>query len=106
MTAAHKVEIEVVLALAEHQVLRSIAVPAGVTVAEAVDLSGIAEEFPMLPVKTLALGIWGKVVDRSRQVQSGYRIEIYRHLPVDPRLARRKIAVQGGFLGRRGPESD
>ena len=106
MSSAQKVKIEVVLALAESQVLQSIAVPMGTTVVEAIDLSGIAGEFPNLTVKSLTFGIWGKVVDGARAVQEGDRIEIYRPLPIDPRLARRQIAEQGGFMGKPGSESD
>ncbi len=105
MSCADKVTIEVVLAIAERQVLREVAVPAGATVAEAIARSGIADEFPELEVESLTVGIWGKVVDRSKPVQVGDRIEVYRPLPIDPRDARRQIAVAGGFMGKSEPES-
>jgi len=106
MSDIHKVEIEVVLALAERQVLLNVAVPQGTTVMDAIDQSGIATEFPDLDLGSLKVGVWGKVVQRSRPVREGERIEIYRPLPLDPRRARRKMAVAGGFMGGSRPESE
>ena len=106
MSTPPHVKIEVVLALAEQQVLLGVTVPSGTTVGDAIDLSGIADEFPGLAMKSLAIGVWGKVVDRTRPVQEGDRIEIYRPLPVDPRQARRQIAVEGGYMGTQGSDSE
>jgi putative ubiquitin-RnfH superfamily antitoxin RatB of RatAB toxin-antitoxin module len=106
MSNMRKVEIEVVLALAERQVLLSVALPQGATVMDAIDQSGIAAEFPDLDLASLTVGVWGRVVQRSRPVREGERIEIYRPLPIDPRRARRHIAVEGGFMGGSGPESE
>ena len=106
MSSVASIRVEVVIALAERQVLREVLISPGVTVAEAIAKSGVADEFPELVVPSMVVGVWGKVVDRSRPVLEGDRIEIYRPLPVDPRDARRQIAEEGGFMGSREPETD
>lgn len=105
LSSDRKIRIEVVLALATQQELRNIAVPPGTTVADAIRMSGIAAAFPQVQLDKLSVGVWGKVVDRSRLVLEGDRIEFYRPLPVDPRQARRQIAVEGGHMGNYETES-
>ena len=81
--------VEVVFALADRQVLQAVDLPDGATVAEAVDASAIARQFPGLDCGELQAGIWGKPVDRACAVRDGDRVELYRPLEMDPREARR-----------------
>lgn len=87
MTA--RLKIEVVCADPDKQVLRSLSVPAGTSVADALAQSGIAQEFPGIDLAAAAVGIWGKAVPRDHVVSGGERIEVYRPLRQDPRAARR-----------------
>lgn len=87
------VAVEVVLATPEQQVLLSLNVDEGATVAEAIAASGIASRFPGLAVDEMPVGIWGKAVGRESTVRGGDRVEIYRPLEIDPREARRQRAL-------------
>lgn len=90
------IEIEVVYAAVDRQVLRSVSVNDGATVRAAVLASGIGSEFPELNLAECPLGIFGKVVadPDSRLVQAGERIEIYRPLLADPKEVRRLRAAK------------
>jgi putative ubiquitin-RnfH superfamily antitoxin RatB of RatAB toxin-antitoxin module len=90
------IEIEVVYAAVDRQVLRSFSVNEGATVRTAVFVSGIGSEFPELNLAECPLGIFGKVVadPDSRVIQAGDRIEIYRPLLADPKEVRRLRAAK------------
>ncbi|MFP6831765.1 RnfH family protein [Pseudomonas jessenii] len=90
------IEIEVVYAAVDRQVLRSVSVNDGATVRAAVLASGIGSEFPELNLAECPLGIFGKVVadPDSRVIQAGERIEIYRPLLADPKEVRRLRAAK------------
>ena len=56
------------------------------------------------------VGIWGRKVDRETVLRDGDRLELYRPLRVDPKVARRERFVgQGakaaGLFSRRRPHS-
>lgn len=85
--------------------LWELALPMGATVADALTHcrahGALAEE----PV---AMGIWGQLVTHATVLQDGDRLELYRSLTVDPKLARRqRFASQGaraaGLFARRRP---
>lgn len=63
---------------------------AGTTVAQALAECGIFKEFPGLGSADLALGIWGKKTSLGHLLRDNDRIEIYRGLRVDPKVARRE----------------
>lgn len=44
-------------------------------------------------------GLWGRECARSTPVKAGDRVEIYRRLPLDPRLARRARATAARRAG-------
>ncbi|QHC93898.1 RnfH family protein [Pseudomonas sp. R84] len=90
------IEIEVVYAAVDRQVLRAVSVNEGATVRAAVLASGIGSEFPELNLAECPLGIFGKVVadPDSRVIQAGDRIEIYRPLLADPKEVRRLRAAK------------
>jgi putative ubiquitin-RnfH superfamily antitoxin RatB of RatAB toxin-antitoxin module len=82
-------QVEVVFALAEKQVLRAVELPEGATVAEVIEASNIAQQFPGTDLGKLPSGVWGKRVERSYVVRDGDRVELYRPLENEPREARR-----------------
>lgn len=97
--------IEVAFALPAVQELVEMRVPEGTTVAGAVEASGLVERYPEHALAALEVGIWGRVVDRDRVVVPGDRVEIYRPLVIDPREARRKLALAGKTM-RQAPRSN
>jgi len=96
---ADHVQVEVVFATAETQHLESVALPAGATVADAIAMSSLAERFPDADFIALQAGIWGNPVERGHILSGGDRVEIYRPLELDPRDARRQLALLGETMG-------
>ena len=87
--------VEVVFALPRQQVLVSVSLAEGATVAEAIDAAGLAARFPEEQLDALPTGIWGRPAERDAVVRDGDRVEIYRPLEIDPREARRQLAQAG-----------
>lgn len=86
--------VEVVYALAEEQIVIALTVPAGSTVQDAIDLSGIGERFPRIAEAGAPVGIYGRVTPRDARVSDGDRVEIYRPLAADAKQARRRRAAR------------
>ena len=86
------IDIEVAYATPEKQRIIALQVPAGCTIAEAIERSGIHEEFPGMAVGDV--GVFSKRRKLDDEVKAGERIEIYRPLIADPKTARRKKAEQ------------
>lgn len=88
------IHIEVAYATAEKQVLLSLSVPKGCTVAEGIERSAIMDEFPNVEMDTKNVGIFSRKVPLDHVLQEGDRIEIYRPLIVDPKEERRQRAMK------------
>jgi putative ubiquitin-RnfH superfamily antitoxin RatB of RatAB toxin-antitoxin module len=93
--SAADIHVEVVFALAEKQQLSAVSLPRGATVADAIAGSSISKAFPGENLEQLNVGIWGRVVTRDYVLSDGDRVEIYRALELDPRDARRQLALLG-----------
>ena len=87
--------VEVAHATPAKQVVLRVEVPAGCTLEEAIERSGIRAEFPGLVVDLAAVGIFGRKAPPDQVLREGDRVEIYRPLIADPREARRRRAEQG-----------
>lgn len=68
----------------------AVSLVAGATVAEALADCGVFEEFANLRESSFSLGIWGLKTQLTQPLQDADRIEIYRDLRVDPKVARRE----------------
>ena len=94
-----EIAVEVAYALPERQRILALKVPAGTTMLDAAERSGIARVFEGLELATAKMGIFGKAVADPRRhvLADGDRVEIYRPLTVDPKEARkarsRKVAT-------------
>lgn len=88
------IEIEVVYALSDNQVMKQLSLPAGATAQQAVILSGIAHLFPEIDLTQNKLGIFGKLVKPDAVLRHRDRVEIYRPLTVDPKERRRRRAKE------------
>lgn len=66
------------------------------TVLDAIEGSGLLNRFETIEVQTTSIGLWGRKVSLSQLLRKNDRIEIYRPLTVDPKVARReRFAKQG-----------
>ena len=86
--------------------------PEGSTVAEALQASGWLEHLPdaqeRLKSGELAIGIWGRKALPGTVLRDRDRLELYRPLRVDPKVARReRFGQQGartaGLFARKRP---
>lgn len=94
-------EVEVVYASPDRQRLIGLRVPLGTTALDAVQRSGILEEFPEIDLDKVSFGIFSKLLDgRSNPRADEYlmqprdRVEIYRPLLIDPKQARLRRAAR------------
>lgn len=88
--------VEVAYALPQQQKIISLQVSPQTTLFEAILLSKIANYFPEINLDTLSVGVFSKIEKspKTRLVQQGDRIEIYRPLLVDPKEARKARAAK------------
>ena len=63
--------------------------PAGATLREALDRSGLPQRHPEIDTSTVRIGVWGKLRALDHVLRDKDRVEIYRPLQVDPKEARR-----------------
>ena len=63
---------------------------AGSTVADAIAASGLHAEFPALDFDALGVGVWGRKAGPQQPLHDRDRVEVYRPLMVDPKVARRE----------------
>jgi putative ubiquitin-RnfH superfamily antitoxin RatB of RatAB toxin-antitoxin module len=70
--------------------------PPGSTVAQALEHSGIFLAFPELAASRPVLGIWGRKTSLKQVLQEEDRLEAYRPLRVDPKVARRERFTSQG----------
>jgi len=83
-------------------------VPEACTLGQALALSGWLEQHP--DMHALTTGVWNRKAPRTTVLREGDRVEVYRDLRVDPKVARRERFVgQGargaGLFSRRRPGS-
>jgi len=100
-----KINVEVVYALPGEQRLFEQQLPDGTTVAEAVRLCGVLDEYPEIDLAASKLGIFGKLVKADAGLRGRDRIEIYRPLLADPKEVRRRRAGEGKPLKKGGGET-
>lgn len=89
------ISVEVAYATPEKQLILQVDVIVGTTAFEAVELSGIMNDFDAINLKKDAIGIFSKVLDgKNMPLPKEYilsardRVEIYRPLTIDPKQAR------------------
>lgn len=89
-TGTEEIAVEVAYGLPDRQSLLKITVPPGTNVAQAIELSGIRENFPAMEVSEV--GIFSRKVTLDHVLQEGDRVEIYRPLIASPREMRERRA--------------
>lgn len=95
------IRVSVLLAEARRQAVRPLEVPPGTSAWQAVERSRLLHGRDDLDPEKLAVAVHGRLVGRERPLEDGDRVEILRPLPQDPRQRRRRLASEGGAMGRR-----
>ena len=67
-----------------------IEVPETATALDAIEQSGILDNFPGIDLDNQKIGIFGKVVKKDTALSAGDRIEIYRPITCDPTTVPRR----------------
>lgn len=75
---------------------RGLKLALGSTVLQAVQSSGMLQLYPELDHRSTVVGVWGRKASWGQRLRQNDRVEIYRSLTVDPKVARReRFAKQG-----------
>jgi uncharacterized protein len=91
MGDAATIQVVVVYSPREREVHEwTVALPAGATLLQALRTSGLEAAFPGLHVQAATVGVWGQKATLTQPLREGDRVEIYRPLKVDPKVARRE----------------
>lgn len=77
----------------------SLAIPAPNRVLDALQRSGLLTQFPEIDRCDIAVGIWGRKTKLDELLRDQDRVEVYRPLRVDPKVARRERFVKQGARG-------
>ncbi|WP_395668883.1 RnfH family protein [Rhodoferax sp.] len=64
--------------------------PSGSTLSDAIRVSQLLVDLPDAVVDGMTLGVWGRKASAGQLVCDGDRVEVYRPLQVDPKVARRE----------------
>ena len=86
----------------------SLTLPAGSTVRAAIEASGLRARYPDLDLGPGNVGVWGRKTTLEQPLRERDRVEIWRPMRVDPKLARReRFGKQGaraaGLFAQRRP---
>lgn len=96
-------KVGIAYALPHRQAWLNIELPDGATIQEAIERSGIIEQFPEIDLGTHKVGIYGKVSKLDAVLNDGDRVEIYRPIICDPKTVPRKS--KGGAEAAAGSEA-
>ena len=97
---ADQLKLEVAFALPERQLIVKLELPEGSTVRQAIEASGIREQFQEIEAEPV-VGIFSRKVGLDDPVQDGDRVEIYRPLLADPKQVRREKAERERALKKK-----
>jgi uncharacterized protein len=87
-------QIEIAYAEPQRVIVKALTLPPGSRVADALRLAALDPDFIGVDLANSPLGIFGRLTPRDHALQQGDRIEIYRPLAADPKVARRERAKQ------------
>lgn len=100
-----QIHVEVVYALANRQKVLKLVLPEGTTAQQAIERSGLLEEFPEIDLSRNKLGIWNKLAKADAVLRDLDRVEIYRPLIADPKEVRRQRAAEGKVMKKGGGDA-
>jgi putative ubiquitin-RnfH superfamily antitoxin RatB of RatAB toxin-antitoxin module len=107
---SERLSVQVCYALATEQVLIDVELPAGATLMQAIEASGILQRYPQIDLSTQKAGVFGKLKPLDTALADHDRVEIYRPLLVDPKVSRQrrveKTRKAGSIGGRRWQNRD
>jgi putative ubiquitin-RnfH superfamily antitoxin RatB of RatAB toxin-antitoxin module len=91
--------IEIVYAAPQRVMVKAFQLVQGACVADALRLATADPDFTGVDFANSPIGIFGRLTRAEQVLQEGDRIEIYRSLTADPKVARRARAKQSRRAG-------
>ena len=93
---SNTIRVEVAYATPQKQKILALDVAEGTTVYQAAERSGIVAEFPEIVLEEAKMGLFGKAVRSPKEevLHDMDRVEIYRPLIIDPKVARANRAAK------------
>ena len=103
---AELITVDIVYALRDVQELITLKLPAGVTVRDAVERSGLLVKFSEIDLTKNKLGVFAKLVKPDTVLRDRDRVEIYRPLIADPKDVRKQRAAEGKVMKKGAGEQE
>lgn len=105
---ADMIKVEVAYATPQKQKILALDVPQGTTVYQAAEMSGIVDEFPEINLEDAKMGLFGKAVraPKDEVLREMDRVEIYRPLIIDPKVARANRAAKAAEKAAKAKEAE
>ena len=103
---AETINVEVVYARPERQELAKVSVPAGSTVGQAIEASGLLARYPEIDLTKNKLGVYAKLAKADTPLRDRDRVEIYRPLIADPKEVRKQRAAEGKVMKKGGGDAE
>ncbi|MDH5518043.1 MAG: RnfH family protein [Gammaproteobacteria bacterium] len=96
--------IEIVYGYTDRQTLLSVDIDENDSIEDAINKSGILQQFDDIDLSVNKVGVFGKISKLTSTLNPGDRIEIYRPLIADPKEVRRRRAAEGKKMKKGGGE--
>jgi putative ubiquitin-RnfH superfamily antitoxin RatB of RatAB toxin-antitoxin module len=103
---AESFSIEIAYALPQKQELVHLKLPAGSTVQQAIEASGLKQKHPEIDLAKNKVGVFGKLSKLDAPLRDRDRVEIYRPLIADPKEVRKKRAEEGKVMKKGGGDQE
>ena len=94
--------VEVAYARPDVQVIIPLYVKNGTTLEQAINLSGVLNDFPEIDLAKNKVGIFSKISPKDTVLREKDRVEIYRPLIADPKEVRKQRAKEGKAMKKGG----
>lgn len=100
------IKVEVTYARADRQDVVPVTLPAGATLLQAVEASGLPAQHPEIDLAKGKFGIYSKLARPDAVLRDRDRVEIYRSLIADPKEVRKQRAAEGKAMKKGGGAAD
>ncbi|MCP5247953.1 MAG: RnfH family protein [Candidatus Accumulibacter sp.] len=98
--------IDVIYALPSRQQLVSLKLPAGSTVRQAIEASGLLQKHSEIDLTSNKVGVFAKLTKLDAPLRDQDRVEIYRPLIADPKEVRKQRAAEGKIMKKGAGDGD
>ncbi len=92
------ISIEVVYPLPEKQEIFTVSLPAGASVRQAIEASGVLLKYPEIDMSKNKIGVFARLAKPDAPLRDRDRVEIYRPLIADPKEVRKQRAAEGKVM--------